>query len=57
LQHVQKDFSTLYHTFCSKVGNQITPFDKPVPLLQDDEPTKTEELVFSPVKSYLKEGM
>ncbi len=52
-----KDFTTLYHTFCSKVGNHITPFDKQIPSLQDDEQPKTEELVFSPVKYFLKEGL
>jgi len=49
-----KDLTTLYYTFCCKVGNQITPFDKPIPSLQDNEPTKTEELVFSPVNTTFK---
>ena len=52
-----KDFTTLYHTFCNKVGNHITPFDAPVSSSKDDEQTKTDEIVFSPVKYLLKEGL
>ena len=53
-----RDFTTLYHTFCQKVGKHITPFDVKLSNKQDEDedPEKTHEIVFSPVKYLVKEG-
>ena len=53
-----RDYTTLYHTFCRKIGKYSTPFDKQLSIDTTTKPptNRTFDLIFSPVKYPIKEG-
>ena len=51
-----RDFTTLYHTLCHTISKHLTPFDKQNQNDPDNQTKPIDEVVFSPVKYYIREG-